>query len=203
VHPWYIDDWRREIGLPENVELPTRIDVALAAESSDWFRRSLACENVSSAARTNVALRLATVHAAQGDWEVADALGTTLIAIARRVDGPISRQHLEYADICFVYNNIDRASELYGAMAAHWEGHPGDPERAEPNHIALIRLGIMAEERGIHRRARYFLLRALDSLTPAVKSPDRRLAEHLLGNEETREAATEYLETVEALAAAD
>ncbi|MBN1475852.1 hypothetical protein JXA47_03770 [Candidatus Sumerlaeota bacterium] len=203
VHPWYLEDWRREIGLPDDVELPTEVDAALAAEAGDWFRRSLACESVSSAARTNVAMRLATVHAAQGDWAVADALGTTLIGIAQRIGGPISRQHLEYADICFVYGNVERASELYGAMAAHWEAHPGDPQRAEPNHIALIRLGIMAEERGIHRRARYFLLRALDSLTPAVKTPDRRLAEHLLANEETREAATEYLEAIEALAAAD
>jgi hypothetical protein len=203
VHPWYLDEWRREIGLPDDVELPTEIDVALAAESSDWFRRSLACENVGSAARANVAFRLATVHAAQGNWEVTDALCTTLTDIARRIDGPISRQHLEYAEICFAYNHTERASGLYGTMAAHWEGHPGDPERAWPNHIALIRLGIMAEERGIHRRSRYFLLRALDSLSPAVQTPDRCLAEHLLANEETLEAATEYLAAVDALAAAD
>ena len=104
----------------------------------------------------------------------------------------------ELANIFFAYGNSIRASDLYGAMAAHWQRNPGDPERAVPNHIALIRLGIISHGRGNLGLARYFLLRALDSLSPTVSEPDTRLAELLLEHEETQEAAQEYLDTVAA-----
>jgi hypothetical protein len=114
----------------------------------------------------------------------------------------MSPKHQEYAAICFAHGHNGRARELYRAMAAHWQENPGDPQRAQINHEALIRLGAMAMDEGRHSQARYHLIRALDSLSEHVTDPDRRLAERMLEVEATREAAEEYLRGLERRAAA-
>jgi hypothetical protein len=196
VHPVYLAQWREQIGLPASAELPTQVDPELVTESEHWFKQSLASEMTTRAARETVAFRLARIFAAKGQWDLVRDLCTPMVRAAESQQGPISARHLELADMCFAYGNIDWATDLYSAMAAHWLVDPSDPDRAVPNHIALIRLGILAMDRGAEGQARYFLLRALDSLTPEVKDPDTRLAELLLAHSETRGAAEEYLHAV-------
>ena len=196
VHPLLLAQWREAMGLPPGTPLPSSVDTELANESARWFLRSLASEMIDRSARETVAFGLARLHAARGQWDVVDDLCLALVRAAERVNGPMSPRHLEYANICFAHGSHQRAQRVYGAMTAHWQLNPGDPERAVPNHVALIRLGLMAHERGSRRQARYYLIRALDSLSPTVAEPDTLLAQQLLADEGTREAAEEYLEVV-------
>lgn len=201
VAPDYLAQWRESIGLPASAEIPTAVDPQLVRESDRWFKRSLASEMMTRAARENVALRLARLYAAQGAWDLVHQLCGPILQHLGRQQGPMSERHLEVANIAFAYGDADWAQELYRAMATHWIANPGDPSRAGPNHTALIRLGLLALHRDDLGQARYFLMRALDSLTPEVASPDTVLALQLLEHSETRAAAEEYLAAVERRAA--
>lgn len=194
VHPLLRPQWLAKIGLESEAGIPREIDLEAAAESELWFRRALASEHITNAARESVAFNLAMLCAARGDWEAVDTLCLALVNQSIAAFGPDSAQCLQLADIFFSYGNRARARLMYDSVVSHWQSNPGDPARAQPNHLALNRLGLMAYADGDVGQARYYLMRALDSMTPEVHAPETELATLLLGSEESRDAADEYLE---------